>query len=81
MNTRLNIFRDRKEELTLKSENITLENIKSQSERCDTLFDDWHKCIKSCGWNDQKCVGELKPKYELCVKKIYIMQNLFDEKV
>lgn len=81
MNTRLNLLKDKKAELELKNENITLERINSQSVKCGDKFDKWQRCIKMKSWNDEECVGQLKPKYEYCILKRNLMQTIFDDKL
>lgn len=80
MNSKLNLWKDKKIDLKLKNEDITQERILKQSKKCEILFDDWHLCIKRKSWNDEECVGQLKPKYENCIQKRNLMQTIFDDK-
>jgi hypothetical protein len=81
MNTRLNVLKDRKAELKLKNEDISQERIYNQTKKCEEKFDLWQRCIKKKSWNDEECVGKLKPKYEYCIQKRNIMQTLFDNRL
>jgi hypothetical protein len=81
MNTRLNLWKDKKADLKLKNEEITQEMILKQTQKCEKRFDMWQMCIKSKSWNDEECVGKLKPKYEFCISKRNLMQTLLDNKI
>lgn len=81
MNTKLNLWKDKKAEIKLKQEEITQERIILQNEKCENRFDEWKFCIKRKGWNDEQCVGQLKPRYEYCVQKRNLMQTLLDNRI
>jgi len=78
MNSKLNLFQDKKIDLKLKNQDITQERILKQTKKCEMNFDTWHACIKRKSWNDEQCVGQLKPKYEYCIQKRNLMQTIFD---
>ncbi len=80
MNSKLNLWQDKKINLKLKNEDITQEKILKQSKKCEIHFDDWHVCVKRKSWNDEQCIGQLKPKYEYCIQKRNLMQTIFDNK-
>ena len=79
MNSKLNLWSDKKNEFSLKNEEITQERIKNQTIKCEALFDDWRRCIKLKSWNDVECVGQKKPTYESCIQNRNLMQSKFDE--
>jgi hypothetical protein len=81
MNTKINLFKDRELQVKLKNTDITQERILKQNKKCEELFDDWDFCIKKKGWNDETCVGQLRPRYEVCIQKRNLMQTLFDNKI
>ncbi len=80
MNSKLNLFQDKKIDFKLKNEVITQERILKQSKKCEMHFDTWHSCVKKKSWNDEQCVGQLKPKYEYCIQKRNLMQTIFDNR-
>jgi hypothetical protein len=81
MNTKINLFKDKKILLKLKNEEITQEKIVTQEKKCELKFENWQNCIKIKSWNDEECIGQLKPKYEYCIQKRNIMQTMFDNKL
>ena len=80
MNTKLNLWKDKNAEIKLKNQEITQERVLKQSKKCDEKFDNWQRCIKVKSWNDEECVGNLKPNYEFCVSKRNLMQTMLDNK-
>ena len=78
MNTRLDIIRDKQMQNEVNESYITEELITQQNQICNDLFDSWERCIKSHSWNDEFCIGKLKPEYELCIRKRNLMQHKFD---
>lgn len=80
MNTKLNLWKDKKAENKLKNEDITQERIAKQSSKCDSKFDLWQRCIKMKSWNDEECIGKLKPNYEHCILKRNLMQTILDKR-
>lgn len=81
MNSKLNLWKDKELKLKYKNEDITQEMILKQTKKCENTFDEWHLCIKRNSFNDEKCVGQLKPKYEYCIQKRNYMQTIFDERL
>lgn len=81
MNSKLNLWKDKKIDFKLKNEEITQERIMKQNKKCDLYFDEWHSCVKKKSWNDEQCVGQLKPRYEYCIQKRNLMQTIFDNKL
>lgn len=81
MNTRLNLWKDKQVESRLKGEDITQERIAMQTRKCEEKFEAWQRCIKTKSWNDEQCVGNLKPAYEHCVSKRNLMQTLLDNRL
>ena len=79
MNSKLNLWNDKKNELELKNEDITQERILNETIKCEELFDSWKQCIKLKSWNDEECIGKMKPNYESCIQKRNLMQSKFDE--
>jgi hypothetical protein len=78
MNSKLNLWKDKKEQLKLKYSTISEEKIYIQNKKCEEKFDKWQSCIKLKSWNDEECVGKLKPNYEYCIEKRNLMQTMFD---
>ena len=81
MNTKLNLWKDKKAKLDLRKEDITQEIVLQQTRKCEDKFDLWQNCIRSKSWNDEECIGQLKPNYEFCVTKRNLMQTLLDNKI
>ncbi len=81
MNTKLNLWKDKKAELNLRNEDVTQEMALKQTRKCEGKFDLWQNCIKSKSWNDEECIGKLKPNYEFCVTKRNLMQTMLDKKL
>jgi hypothetical protein len=81
MNTKLNLWKDKKIEMDLRKEEISQEMILSQTKKCEEDFDIWQTCIKTKSWNDEQCIGQLKPNYELCIAKRNLMQTLFEKRI
>jgi hypothetical protein len=80
MNTKLNLFKDKKTEIKLNREEVTQERVLKQSLKCEDKFENWQNCIKLKSWNDEQCVGNLKPDYEYCISKRNLMQTMLDNK-
>ncbi len=78
MNSRLNLWGDKRNEFSLKDEEITQERILNQTKVCEEDFDEWKNCIKLKSWNDEECVGKLKPKYKECIQ-LRNLQTKMDE--
>lgn len=78
MNTKLNLWKDKKAEIKLKKEEITEERVFLKSKKCEEKFDTWQHCINAKSWNDEECVGKLKPNYEFCIAKKNLMQTMLD---
>jgi len=75
MNTRTDIIRDKQMQREVENNYITQELVDKQTVLCNDLFDSWQRCIKAHSWNDQICIGKLKPEYELCIRKRNLMVN------
>ena len=69
MNTKLNLWKDKNIEGKLKNQEINQERINSQAKKCEVRFEKWQRCIKFKSWNDEECIGQLKPNYEYCITK------------
>jgi hypothetical protein len=80
MNTKLNLFKDKTTQLKLKNEEVTQERLLKQTKKCEDKFENWQTCIKMKSWNDEQCVGKLKPDYEYCISKRNLMQTILDNK-
>jgi hypothetical protein len=80
MNTKLNLFKDKTTQLKLKNEEVTQERMLKQTIKCNNKFENWQTCIKMKSWNDEQCVGKLKPDYEYCISKRNLMQTILDKK-
>ena len=81
MNTKLNLWKDKKISLKLHNKEITQEAVYQKSQKCDENFDIWQRCIKTKSWNDEHCLGQLKPKYEHCIQKRNLMQTILDTRI
>ncbi len=81
MNSKINLWKDKKIALKYSNEEITQHKIVEQGKKCEEKFEKWQRCIKLRSWNDEECVGQLKPKYEYCIQKKNVMQTIFDEKL
>jgi hypothetical protein len=81
MNTKLNLWKDKKAQIKLNKEEITQEKILMKTKKCDEKFDTWQTCIKGKSWNDEECVGKLKPNYEFCIEKRNLMQSIMDKRI
>ena len=81
MNTKLNLWKDRTAQIKLNNEEITQEGILLQNKKCEEKFEHWQRCIRIKSWNDEECVGSLKPNYEFCISKRNLMQTMLDNKL
>lgn len=80
MNTKLNLWKDKKTKIELQGSEINQEMVLHQTKKCEEEFDLWQSCIKSKSWNDEQCIGQLKPNYEFCIEKRNLMQTILDNK-
>jgi hypothetical protein len=81
MNSKINLWKDKKIALKYNSEDITQSKILEQEKKCEEKFERWQRCIKLKSWNDEECVGQLKPKYEFCIQKKNVMQSILDNRL
>ena len=81
MNSKINLFKDKKIALKYRAEDISQDRVLEQEKKCEEKFEKWQRCIKVKGWNDEECVGQLKPKYEYCIQKKNILQTILDNKL
>lgn len=78
MNTRLDLLKDKQMQAEVENIFLTQEVIETQTMICEDIFDDWQSCIKRNSWNNEHCVGKLKPDYELCIRKRNLMISKFE---
>jgi hypothetical protein len=81
MNSKINLWKDKKIVLKCSTEEITQTQILEQEKKCEDKFEIWQRCIKLKSWNDEECVGQLKPKYEYCIQKKNVMQSILDNRL
>jgi hypothetical protein len=81
MNSKINLWKDKKIAIKYSKEEITQNKILEQEKKCEEKFEKWQRCIKLKSWNDEECVGQLKPKYEYCIQKKNVMQTILDDKL
>ena len=80
MNTKLNLWKEKKTKIELHGLEITEEMVFNQTKKCEEDFDIWQTCIKTKSWNDEQCIGQLKPNYESCIEKRNLMQTMVENK-
>lgn len=79
MNSKLNLFKDKQSIKEINSSYITQDIINEKEEICNEIFENWQRCVKSKSWNDELCVGKIKPDYDLCIRERNAMQTKYDE--
>jgi hypothetical protein len=79
MNTKINLWKDKKLAVKYSNEDVTQDKILIREKRCEEKFENWQRCIKNKSWNDEECIGKLKPSYEYCVQKKNYMQTILDD--
>jgi hypothetical protein len=81
MNTKINLWKDKELLVKLSGSEITQERILKQTRKCEEVYDEWDFCVKKRGWNDENCIGQMKPKYEYCIQKKNLMQTIYDNRI